>query len=119
VPVATLDANGQPEWPLLDNNSGQDISMWYSQGPITDRQEEHLGASDRGVALFRSLLREQTEVVARGDDPMNVFRDPARNVMVELPVEHQTFRFGDAKRLEMAGQADKYSPVLRELKAVP
>jgi len=28
---------------LLDNNSGQEISVWYTQGGITDREEEYLG----------------------------------------------------------------------------
>jgi len=116
TPVPELTANG-PDWSVLDNNSGQDISVWYTQGDITDRTQEHLGASDRGVVLYRNLLREQMELALRGDDPMNVFRDPAHNVYIELPVEKQTYRFGDAKRLELAGQADKYSPILNQAMA--
>jgi 5,5'-dehydrodivanillate O-demethylase len=116
TPVPELTANG-PDWSLVDNNSGQDISVWYTQGDITDRTQEHLGASDRGVVLYRTLLREQMEIALRGDDPMNVFRDPAHNVYVELPVEKQTYRFGDAKRLELGGQADKYSPILNQAMA--
>ena len=112
VPVPIPDAAGQPDWSLLDNNSGQDISVWYTQGDITDRLEEHLGASDRGVVLFRDLLKAQIETLERGDDPMNVFRNAAENEYLDLPVEHQTFRFGDVKRLDVAGQADKYSPTL-------
>src|SRR5579884_3989164 len=53
VPVPGVDATGEPEWPLLDNNSGQDIAMWITQGAVADREDEHLGASDRGVILYR------------------------------------------------------------------
>ena len=36
---------------------------WVTQGPIFDRGAEHLGASDRGIALWRKLLDEQIKVV--------------------------------------------------------
>jgi len=35
--------------------------------------------SDQGVILFRNLLLEQIEKVERGEDPMGVIRDPAKN----------------------------------------
>jgi hypothetical protein len=34
VPVPQLADNGQPQWQFLDNNSGQDIAAWMTQGPI-------------------------------------------------------------------------------------
>jgi len=33
------------------------------------------------------MLQEQLAIVEDGGDPMNVFRDPAQNVRVELPNE--------------------------------
>jgi phthalate 4,5-dioxygenase oxygenase subunit len=36
----------------------QDIAMWEGMGPITDRSQERLGASDVAVAAFRRLMVE-------------------------------------------------------------
>ena len=36
--------------------------------------------------MFRKLLMEQMKVVQDGGDPMNVYRDPARNERIDLPV---------------------------------
>ncbi len=69
----------------LDTFPSQDTMAWETQGPIFDRSSEHLGASDKGIALFRQMLKEQIEVVQRGGEPMNVFRDPAKNQLIELP----------------------------------
>jgi hypothetical protein len=57
-----------------------------TQGRCLDRSEEHLGASDRGIVLYRQMLREQIEVVQRGGDPLGVIRDPAKNPVIEIPV---------------------------------
>jgi len=109
---------GEPEWPLVDNNSGQDIVMWYTQGAVANRSEEHLGLSDRGIILYRKLLQENLERVQRGEDPMNVFRDPAHNVCLELPVERAKFGPGIFKAGEhRSGGASKYSPIIREAEA--
>jgi 5,5'-dehydrodivanillate O-demethylase len=75
---------------------GQDFWAWSSQGPVAERHLERLGESDKGVILFRRLLGEQLEKMAEGVDPMNVFRDPARNQTVNLfqefdPVETARF----------------------------
>ncbi len=118
VPVPTLTKQGEPEWPLVDNNSGQDIVMWYTQGAVANRSEEHLGLSDRGIILYRKLLQENLERVQRGEDPMNVFRDPAHNVCLELPVERAKFGPGIFKAGEhRSGGASKYSPIIREAEA--
>ncbi|HZT06876.1 MAG TPA: Rieske 2Fe-2S domain-containing protein [Chloroflexota bacterium] len=116
VPVAGVDANGEPQWSLLDNNSGQDMAMWYTQGDIADRSQEHLGISDKGIIIYRNLLKENIERVARGEDPMNVFRDPEENDYIWLPVEKNSYRFGDRGNLRVnrSGQASKYSPVLKD-----
>jgi 5,5'-dehydrodivanillate O-demethylase len=60
-------------WPL-----SEDVVMWETQGVIADRTKEHLGASDKGVALLRRTMFEEIEKVQRGEDPMGVFRDPDR-----------------------------------------
>jgi 5,5'-dehydrodivanillate O-demethylase len=55
---------------------GQDHMAWETQGPVADRTREHLSYSDRGVVLFRRMVKEQIETVQRGEDPIGVFRDP-------------------------------------------
>jgi len=114
VPLPGLDENGQPEWQYLDNNSGQDVAMWYTQGDVADRREEHLGLSDRGVAMYRKLLELNMLKVQKGEDPMNTFRDPATNVIHEMHTEQVLFNRGDPNAISRAGQANKYSPVLKE-----
>jgi hypothetical protein len=49
---------------------------WETQGPILDRTRERLAASDRGVVMYREMLRREIDKVARNQDPINVMRDP-------------------------------------------
>src|SRR6266850_158070 len=118
VPLPGVDAEGVPIWDIMDNNSGQDNFAWSSQGPITPRWTEHLGESDKGLILYRRLLREQMQIVEDGGDPMNTFRDPAKNVSVHVPTEsddpnwqgYQDNRQAAAGQSVGTGQAIKYSP---------
>jgi 5,5'-dehydrodivanillate O-demethylase len=117
VPVPGVDATGEPDWSLLDNNSGEDMIAWITQGAIADRTQEALGLSDKGIILYRRQLKEQMEKVQAGQDPMNVFRDPARNVLIKLRLEDaklnkNSFRGGPTRQ----GGATKYSPILNSEK---
>jgi 5,5'-dehydrodivanillate O-demethylase len=47
----------------------QDRVVWETQGEVADRTREHLGATDRGIVLFRRMLGEQIDRVARGEAP--------------------------------------------------
>ena len=119
VPVPTLDATGEPDWSLLDNNSGEDMIAWMTQGGVADRTKEALGLSDKGVILYRKQIKEQLEKVQGGQDPMNVFRDPAKNVSIKLRLEDAklnsgSFRAGPRRQ----GGATKYSPVLDQVERV-
>jgi len=60
----------------LDEVDAQDFMAWETQGPIVDRTRERLAASDRGVVMYRQMLRREIDKVARNLDPMNVMRDP-------------------------------------------
>lgn len=51
------------------------------QGPISDRTREHLVASDVGIVRMRRMLREAMDAVERGEDPIGVIRDPAKQVV--------------------------------------
>src|SRR5262249_49483290 len=44
----------------------QDIAMWESMGPITDRSQERVGVSDIAVNAFRRLMVEAARAVRDG-----------------------------------------------------
>ncbi len=56
----------------------QDRMAVEQQGVITDRTSEHLVASDVGIVRMRRMMREALEAVQRGDDPIGIIRDPAK-----------------------------------------
>jgi 5,5'-dehydrodivanillate O-demethylase oxygenase subunit len=74
---------GDEEWWGVASIS-QDRMALEGQGRIADRSRENLGASDRGIALYRKILRESIEAVEQGRDPKGVIRDPAKNPIVEF-----------------------------------
>jgi 5,5'-dehydrodivanillate O-demethylase len=118
VPLPT-DERGLADWEFLDNNSGQDIMAWITQGPIADRSLERLGESDKGIILYRRMLRQQLAVVEAGGEPMNVFRDPDKNVCIDLPWEglEDPWAYMQKGIMRRTGQAGKYAPILREMVA--
>ena len=90
-------ADGDTPWeyfPIRDENGQyrlehvlvQDAMAWETQGPITDRTQEHLGVGDEGIIFFRKLLREQIDIVRHGGEPLGVIRDPNKNKIIEFPV---------------------------------
>ncbi len=112
VPVPQLDIDGEPDWSLLDSNSGQDILFWCSQGEIYDRSNEMLGAGDRNIMQLRKLLEEQISVVEAGGDPMNTFRDPEANKCLRPDFRlHMRPRTAPDGRPDRTNAARKYSPV--------
>ena len=81
-----------------DTTNSQDMLAWISQGPISDRTAEHLVTSDKGINIYRKLLLEQIETVERGEDPLGVIRDPAKNEpMIELRREGFALRILDVR----------------------
>jgi 5,5'-dehydrodivanillate O-demethylase oxygenase subunit len=64
----------------------QDAMAWETQGAITDRTSERLGAGDEGIITLRRLLKEQIEIVQKGLDPIGIIRDPEKNRLIELNV---------------------------------
>jgi phthalate 4,5-dioxygenase oxygenase subunit len=44
----------------------QDVAMWLTMGPIADRTEERLGASDLAIVEFRKQMVEAARQVADG-----------------------------------------------------
>jgi 5,5'-dehydrodivanillate O-demethylase oxygenase subunit len=76
---------------------GQDRVVWETQGAITDRSVETLGATDRGIVLFRRMLAEQIDKVERGEDPdVAVVRDPSKNECITFDVTTPWFETSNA-----------------------
>src|SRR5882762_1811809 len=44
----------------------QDIAMWEGMGPISDRSQERVGASDVAVVAFRRLMVEAARTMREG-----------------------------------------------------
>jgi 5,5'-dehydrodivanillate O-demethylase len=107
-----MDENGVLPWNYLDNNSGQDMGAWVTQGDIADRTGENLGRSDKGVILYRRMLEQNIRIVEDGGDPMNTFRDPATNVYLPMDTETNARFFRGGARRQRGGAASKYSPIL-------
>jgi 5,5'-dehydrodivanillate O-demethylase len=103
---------------IVDNVDGQDMMAWITQGPIADRRRENLGASDKGVVLYRRVLRRELKKIAAGQDPIGVVRDPARNHRIDLPNERRKHHNSDGFAHFMMRTHAKYSPVALEVAAL-
>lgn len=44
----------------------QDVAMWETMGPIADRSEDRLGASDLAIVEFRRQMVRAAKAVAEG-----------------------------------------------------
>ena len=53
-----------------------DYEAQVSQRPIAIHALEHIGATDRGVMMFRNLTRRGIRAVQAGGDPTGLCRDP-------------------------------------------
>ncbi len=87
----------------MDSFPSQDKMAWETAGPIYDRTREHLGASDRGITMWRRLLRRQIEIVRKGGEPMALVRDPEKNRIIEFQVSK-----GQAQREYVEQRQDYY-----------
>jgi len=67
----------------------QDRVAQESQGPIYDRTKEHLGASDQGVIMLRTMIKESIDAVRHGKDPVWVLRDSAQNETIGFDASMQ------------------------------
>ncbi len=102
----------------VDFTIGQDQMAWVTQGPVANRPLEKLGESDRGIILYRKMLSDQMEMVERGEEPMNVFRDPGANEIIELWQERDPAIIMDPSQLRapLPGQVD---PVTGDVSVAP
>lgn len=95
IPVAFLPHPKTPdgEYDLTDFPQ-QDLMAWETQGPVFDRSRELLGTTDRGIVMWRNLLRQQIKRVQDGKEPDGVIRDAKINELIALQIEkHRQTRF--------------------------
>ena len=55
----------------------QDMAMWESMGPITDRSQDHPGSSDLAVAQFRRMLIAAAKRFQEGGPAIGTQKDVA------------------------------------------
>jgi 5,5'-dehydrodivanillate O-demethylase len=69
----------------MDTFMSQDAMAVETQGVIFDRSRERLGASDRGIVMFRKMLKEQIENVSRGSRPIaNLYSSTENSEQIDL-----------------------------------
>jgi 5,5'-dehydrodivanillate O-demethylase len=61
----------------VDDTNPQDHMAWETQGPIANRTVERLATSDRGVVMYREMIKREIERMLQGHDPLGVVRDPS------------------------------------------
>ena len=86
VPARFVQLKTGPGEYKMNMIPAQDSMAWETQGPRTDRTQEHLGVGDEGIIELRKLLREQIERVQQGLDPIGLIRDPEKNKLIDLGV---------------------------------
>ncbi len=94
--IATKNEDGEFH---LNHFASQDHMAWETQGPIADRTGEHLAEGDRGIIMFRKLLREQIIAAENGENLVGVNFDPARDEMIHLIHEgYDAYSFAAARQ---------------------
>jgi len=110
--VPYLDENGEY---MLELIHVQDIMAWITQGPIADRSIESLNSTDRGVTLYRNMLKREMAKVEAGEDPLVTVRDPAANERIDLPLEHGKDMFSDGFEPLFRRHMSRFSPIAEEI----
>jgi 5,5'-dehydrodivanillate O-demethylase len=100
---------------LVETVDNQDMMAWVTQGTIADRTMENLGASDKGIAMYRKVLRRELKKMENGEDPMCVIRDPAKNQCIELPNEKDKHHNSDGFAAFLLRTHGRYSPIAEAL----
>ncbi|MBM4264161.1 MAG: aromatic ring-hydroxylating dioxygenase subunit alpha [Deltaproteobacteria bacterium] len=101
IPIEYVGTTNEAGEFHMDNFTSQDHMAWETQGPLADRSKEHLGEADRGIIMFRKLLREQIEAVQKGQTPVGVNYDAAKDETIRMIPEgsaYDAFSFNAARQ---------------------
>jgi 5,5'-dehydrodivanillate O-demethylase oxygenase subunit len=97
VPVEPF-AHKSPEGVyFLDKVLAQDAMAWETQGALFDRTKENLGASDRGIVMYRRMLRDQIEAVHKGKAPLGCVASDKQRAIIEIDVINERIGVGSYK----------------------
>ncbi len=69
------DAMKRGDWTGIKGIPAQDMAMWESMGPISDRSEDHPGASDLAVVQFRRMMIAAARKFADGGPAIGTQKD--------------------------------------------
>ncbi|MBK5458137.1 aromatic ring-hydroxylating dioxygenase subunit alpha [Peribacillus sp. TH16] len=111
------------ECPIYDENGkfvtdyidGQDMMAWITQGPVADRTVERLGTSDKGIIMYRQMLKRELKKMKNGEDPKCTIRDTQQNQYIELPQEEDKFSEGGLLSGVAIHWNTRYAPNLHEI----
>jgi 5,5'-dehydrodivanillate O-demethylase len=95
----------------------QDVLAWTTQGGVADRRLEHLGTTDRGVTMFRNMLRRELKKIEAGEDPILVNRDPAQDVPLDLPLETDKAHYSEGFAHMLVRRHWRYAGINEQLLA--
>lgn len=122
IPVYEIPYKDEKGKFITDFTDGQDMMAWVTQGPIADRTTERLGASDKGVIMYRKMLQEEMKKVERGEDPLGVIRDPEKNRIIELQHETEKGQFVNIKSpvelIKLRRSREQFNPKIHEIVAL-
>jgi len=78
--VLPIRPGARREMPYEDRQrKPDDMEAQEGQRTIAVHALENLVPADRGIGMLRRMLREQLKRIERGEDPINIVRDEARN----------------------------------------
>jgi 5,5'-dehydrodivanillate O-demethylase len=100
VPFRFSQLKTGPRQYKMNMVSAQDSMAWETQGYLTDRANEHLGAGDEGIIELRKLLKEQIERVQQGLQPIGIIRDPEKNQLIDLGVVNERIGLHAGQKLQ-------------------
>jgi phthalate 4,5-dioxygenase oxygenase subunit len=69
------EAMRRGDWTGITGIPAQDMAMWESMGPITERAQDHFGASDLAVAQFRRMMVAAAKNFQEGGPAIGTDRD--------------------------------------------
>jgi 5,5'-dehydrodivanillate O-demethylase len=126
VPQSLLERVPLYDFPYRDEHGefrlnvvdAQDVMAWVTQGRIAQRHLEKLGTTDSGVILYRKILQRELAKIARGEDPLGVIRDPAKNDVIRFPLEKNKAHFSDGFDSQIRRTQVQHSPFVPELRRV-
>ena len=110
-PPVLKDAKGEY---FMNSFPSTDLMAFETQGAIFDRSKEHLGSSDRGVAMYRKMLKEEILKVQSGKDPIAFIKDEEENELIRVTdTEDYILKSSNARK---SGLLDNWFNAIRDCK---